>query len=83
MINFQTDRYSNKGVWFQADGSGLWYACPGTAEPIRAVKVNGRAFVPQEDHAEMFKHTHENNGLDDACAACGLDLRNAIHRRSK
>lgn len=24
-------------------------------------------------------HTHVNNGQDDACAKCGLDLRNPVH----
>ena len=79
MTVYQTGLYSNKGVWFQSDGSGLWYACPSTAEPIRSVKVNGRVFVLQEELSEPFVHTHEDNGVDDVCAACGLDLRNSIH----
>ena len=29
----------------------------------------------------IFGHIHENNGIDDACAECGLDLRNPIHTR--
>ena len=27
-------------------------------------------------------HYHANNGTDDSCAECGLDLRNVIHHRS-
>ena len=26
-----------------------------------------------------FAHRHDNNGTDDACARCGLDLRNPVH----
>ena len=29
----------------------------------------------------IFKHYHVNNGVDDACKQCGLDLRNEIHTR--
>jgi seryl-tRNA synthetase len=32
---------------------------------------------------KTFEHTHVNNGEDDACAECGLDLRNRIHKRIK
>lgn len=28
-----------------------------------------------------FKHTHLNNGKDDTCKDCGLDLRDSIHTR--
>ena len=31
--------------------------------------------------ADIFIHTHESNGKDDLCAACGLDIRNSIHKR--
>jgi hypothetical protein len=34
-----------------------------------------------ESQLEKFKHTHVNNGVDDACKQCGLDLRNEIHTR--
>ena len=32
---------------------------------------------------KTFGHCHINNGEDDACEQCGLDLRNEIHFRSK
>lgn len=28
-----------------------------------------------------FQHIHVNNGEDDSCLECGLDLRNPIHTR--
>ncbi len=28
-----------------------------------------------------FKHYHVSNHKDDACASCGLDIRNTIHKR--
>ena len=28
-----------------------------------------------------FKHIHINNGIDDSCKTCGLDLRDDIHLR--
>ena len=28
---------------------------------------------------KTFKHYHKNNGVDDTCEECGLDLRNPIH----
>ncbi len=28
-----------------------------------------------------FRHTHVNNGTDDTCKKCGLDLRHPIHER--
>ncbi len=28
-----------------------------------------------------FRHIHVNNGSDDTCKECGLDLRDAIHTR--
>lgn len=30
---------------------------------------------------EAFKHMHVNNGKNDSCKQCGLDLRNEIHLR--
>jgi len=30
---------------------------------------------------EAFSHTHVNNGENDNCKECGLDLRNMIHAR--
>ena len=29
-----------------------------------------------------FQHMHVSNGVDDACAECGLDLRNQVHARA-
>lgn len=31
---------------------------------------------------KAFKHFHENNGIDDSCRECGLDLRNPVHLSS-
>lgn len=28
---------------------------------------------------ENFKHVHVNNGVDDSCKECGMDLRCRIH----
>ena len=28
-----------------------------------------------------FRHNHVNNGQDDTCRACGLDLRDPVHVR--
>jgi len=30
---------------------------------------------------EKFQHWHINNGLNNSCANCGLDLRNDVHKR--
>jgi len=30
-----------------------------------------------------FSHFHVANHVDDACAVCGLDLRNEVHLRSR
>jgi len=30
---------------------------------------------------ESFRHIHVNNGKDDGCKKCGLDLRHEIHER--
>lgn len=30
---------------------------------------------------KAFKHFHQNNGADDSCRECGLDLRNPVHLR--
>lgn len=32
--------------------------------------------------AKPNRHYHVNNGKDDACAQCGLDLRNGVHLRA-
>jgi hypothetical protein len=32
---------------------------------------------------KTFEHTHVNNGKDDGCAECGLDVRNPVHKRYK
>ena len=32
---------------------------------------------------ETFRHRHANNGKDDSCFICGLDLRNEIHATMK
>lgn len=31
---------------------------------------------------DTFRHVHVSNGEDDACASCGLDLRNPIHKEA-
>lgn len=30
-----------------------------------------------------FRHIHVNNGQDDSCRQCGLDLRHPVHARSR
>lgn len=30
---------------------------------------------------KTFSHIHVNNGVDDGCKQCGLDLRDGIHKR--
>ena len=32
---------------------------------------------------ETFSHVHINNGKDDICLKCGLDLRDPVHRRTE
>ena len=32
-----------------------------------------------ESLISIYRHYHQNNGQDDACRQCGLDLRNEIH----
>lgn len=34
-----------------------------------------------EQVLQAFRHCHVNNGADDACKKCGLDLRHEIHER--
>ena len=34
-----------------------------------------------EELENTFKHMHANNGENDACKKCGLDLRDPIHER--
>ena len=40
------------------------------------------ALVAERDrYMDAFKHDHKASGNGDACAKCGLDLRDPIHRR--
>lgn len=32
-----------------------------------------------DSYKKAFSHMHVNNGYDDSCKQCGLDLRNPIH----
>lgn len=48
-----------------------------------AVRYELRAVIREVDTLRRaFAHTHVNNGTDDACAECGLDLRNPVHTRA-
>lgn len=37
----------------------------------------------KRSYLQAFHHRHVNNGTDDACKQCGLDLRNPIHTAMK
>ena len=56
------------------DGSIAW-GCPDCVSELRDENKTRRKAL------EKFQHWHINNGLNDACANCGLDLRNEVHRR--
>ncbi len=52
----------------------------------RIVEIQSDARADLEERVARletaFRHMHVNNQCDDACAKCGLDLRDAIHQRS-
>lgn len=35
------------------------------------------------DLESRFRHRHIDNGIDDTCQSCGLDLRDTIHERMR
>jgi predicted RNase H-like nuclease (RuvC/YqgF family) len=50
-------------------------------EISRLNRALSRATKESQTLRATFRHIHVNNGLDDACRQCGLDLRNPIHQR--
>jgi len=73
---------------------GLWHLrithwMPQPSEPDMidmmsedALRYELRGVITEVDSLrKAFEHTHVNNGEDDACAECGLDIRNPVHRR--
>jgi uncharacterized protein with LGFP repeats len=58
-------RISNGGNTIQATGSAAAALFAVLTEPIK----------------QQSRHTHVNNGADDACKECGKDLRDEIHFR--
>lgn len=48
---------------------------------LTAERDLGYARAEIATYVGAFRHPHVNNGEDDACRQCGLDLRNPIHCR--
>lgn len=54
----------------------------GFTEDAKTWRKSPEQLAMEQEHAawlKTFRHIHVNNGTDDACARCGLDLRNRIH----
>ncbi len=48
-----------------------------------AVRYELRSVITDVDSLrKAFEHVHVNNGESDACAECGLDIRNPVHKRA-
>ncbi len=58
-------RITNGGNTIRATGSAAAALFAALTEPIK----------------KQARHTHVNNGTDDACKECGKDLRDEIHLR--
>ena len=72
------DGYEPKGgvVYYGNSGmmQAMYKAPPKTVKPVvTQLEADVKKLL------DTFGHTHESNGIDDACAACNLDLRNPIH----
>lgn len=50
-------------------------------EDPKAVEIIGKLQSELNEVLATFKHRHVNNGENDACKKCGLDLRHEIHER--
>lgn len=65
---------------------GLWNNSESDAERELIPTLKAASDLLKEQARELerligaFKHMHVNNGLDDSCDKCGLDLRDPIHR---
>jgi len=46
-----------------------------------AVAEIERVMLVNAQLTEKFRHIHIDNGVDDSCAKCGLDIRNEVHQR--
>jgi len=49
---------------------------------VRAERAEAERDALRRDvrqYLKAFVHYHVNNGTDDACKQCGLDLRNPVH----
>ena len=68
------------------DFCGVWHSgsCshPGRQWKERAERAEAERDALRRDvrqYLKAFVHYHVNNGTDDACKQCGLDLRNPVH----
>ena len=62
------------------DGTVLYTRLPvWVSELEQTLSKDTEILADYNELLETFKHTHRNNGVDDSCAKCGLDLRNKIH----
>jgi uncharacterized protein with PIN domain len=50
-------------------------------EDPKAVEIIGKLQSELNTVLKIFRHVHVNNGEDDACKKCGLDLWHEIHER--
>ena len=54
-------------------------------EALKPATDNDGFKITQREYYALinaFRHIHVNNGVDDACRQCGLDLRNPVHMRA-
>jgi len=54
--------------------------CAGHQEAEKELRELRRAEKDREILLQVFRHLHANNGQDDSCQKCGLDIRHPIHK---
>lgn len=66
------------------DASQIPYGRPLTIEEQMVLRENAAVQISDANRETMryvrtFRHRHVNNGKDDSCKQCGLDLRDLMH----
>lgn len=70
------------GLSVPIDEDGCCITCGATSVGKGADEVIARIHELERRVIQLetrFIHYHENNKIDDACAKCGLDLRDSVH----
>jgi len=79
---FLTDTYENRAIALESENERLRERIESGRSAHNEDRVRADTLARERDQLlATFRHTHVNNGVDDACKQCGLDLRNEIHKR--